>query len=161
MTDEASVRFRQIAVLGVRSNVRGAAVDANKRHLQRIGLYGGYQELLELAPDASEPYRVPPSGETTLSYRGLPYDCSKTCCALRRVDAGDAISRAARRCGHRAADHAAAWRHVGLLCTAGLLNGVFGQGDDAYRTLAIGQACDTFVEDDGDEQIIHHGNGGQ
>jgi hypothetical protein len=37
-TDEESVRFRQIAVLGVRSNVRGAAIDANKRHLQRIGL---------------------------------------------------------------------------------------------------------------------------
>jgi len=27
-----------------------------------------------LAPDACEPYRVPPSSETALSYRGLPYD---------------------------------------------------------------------------------------
>ena len=61
MTDEESVRFRQIAVLGVRSNVRGSAIDANKRLLQRIGLYGSYQELPELAPDACEPYRVPPS----------------------------------------------------------------------------------------------------
>jgi tRNA1(Val) A37 N6-methylase TrmN6 len=69
MTDEESVRFRQIAVLGIRSNVRGAAVDANKRLLQRIGLYGSYQELPELAPDACEPYRVPPSGETDLTYR--------------------------------------------------------------------------------------------
>ena len=42
MTDEESVRFRQIAVLGLRANVRGAAVDANKRHLQRISLYGSY-----------------------------------------------------------------------------------------------------------------------
>jgi hypothetical protein len=36
MTDSESERFRQIAVLGLRSNVRGAAVDANKRHLQRM-----------------------------------------------------------------------------------------------------------------------------
>ena len=74
MTDEESVRFRQIAVLGLRSNVRGSAIDANKRHLQRIGLYGNYQELPELAPDACEPYRVPLTSETALSYRGLPYD---------------------------------------------------------------------------------------
>ncbi len=74
MTDEESVRFRQIVVLGLRSNVRGAAVDANKRLLQRIGLYGSYQELPELVPGACESYRVPPSGEAALSYRGLPYD---------------------------------------------------------------------------------------
>ena len=131
MTEEESVRFRQIAVLGVRSNVRGSAIDANKRLLQRIGLYGSYQGLPELAPDACEPYRVPPSGETVLSYRGLPYDLLE-----------DLLT------------HSGAWKqvmpfiapyeevvterpitplhggHVGLLCTAGLLNGVFGQGDN-------------------------------
>ena len=111
MTDEESVRFRQIAVLGVRSNVRGSAIDANKRLLQRIGLYGSYQELPELAPDACEPYRVPPSDETVLSYRGLPYDLLEDLLhALRRVEAGDAVSRSTRRRGHRAADHASAWR---------------------------------------------------
>ncbi len=47
MTGEESVRFRQIAVLAVRSNVRGSAVDANKHQLQRIGLYGSYQEFPE------------------------------------------------------------------------------------------------------------------
>jgi hypothetical protein len=158
MTDEESVRFRQIAVLGVRSNVRGSAIDANKRHLQRIGLYGSYQELPELAPDACEPYRVPPSDETVLSYRGLPYDLLE-----------DLLP------------HSGAWKqvmpflapheevatgrpitplhggHVGLLCTAGLLNGVFGQGDDRHiaRWRSVKHVT-TFVEHDEENEIVHH-----
>jgi hypothetical protein len=158
MTADESVRFRQIAVLGIRSNVRGAAVDANKHQLQRIGLYGSYQELPELAPDSCEPYRVPPTGEAELSYRGLPYDLLE-----------DLLP------------HSGAWKqampllaphedvatgrpitplhggHVGLLCTAGLLNGVFGEGDDRHiaRWRSVKHVT-TFVEEDGDEQIVHH-----
>jgi hypothetical protein len=158
MTDVESVRFRQIAVLGLRSNVRGAAVDANKRRLQRIGLYGSYQELPELAPDACEPYRVPPSGETDLTYRGLPYDLLE-----------DLLT------------HSGAWKqmmsflapheevatgrpitplhggHVGLLCTAGLLNGIFGQGNDRHiaRWRSVKHVT-TFVEHDEENEIVHH-----
>jgi len=78
-------------------------------------------------------YVVPPSPEAILTYRGLPYD---------RLE--DMLP------------HSAAWRqvapllmpqedaatgrpitplhggHVGLLCTAGLLNGVFGKGEDRH-----------------------------
>jgi hypothetical protein len=158
MTDGESVRFRQIAVLGVRSNIRGSAIDANKRLLQRIGLYGSYQELPELAPDACEPYRVPTSSETALSYRGLPYDLLE-----------DLLT------------HSGAWKqvmpflapheevatgrpitplhggHVGLLCTAGLLNGVFGQGDDRHiaRWRSVKHVT-TFVEHDEENEIVHH-----
>jgi hypothetical protein len=126
--------------------------------LQCIGLYGSYQELPELAPDACETYRVPPSDETALSYRGLPYDLLE-----------DLLH------------HSGAWKqvmpflaphedvatgrpitplhggHVGLLCTAGLLNGVFGQDDDRHiaRWRSVKHVT-TFIEEDGDEQIIHH-----
>jgi hypothetical protein len=158
MTDEASVRFRQIAILGVRSNVRGAAVDANKRHLQRVGLYGRYQELPELAPDACEPYRVPPSSETTLSYLGLPYDLLEDLLPL-----SGAWKQAMPFLAPR--EDVATGRpitplhggHVGLLCTAGLLNGVFGQGDDRHiaRWRSVKHVT-TFVEEDGEEQIVHH-----
>ena len=74
MTDEESVRFRQIAVLGIRRNVRGVAVEEARRQLQRISPYGSFQALPELAPEACEPYPVPSTGEAALSYRGLPYD---------------------------------------------------------------------------------------
>ena len=111
MTDEESVRFRQIAVLGVRSNVRGAAVDANKRLLQRISLYGSYQELPELAPDACEPYRVPRYKRNGSQLPWPPLrPARRPVAALRRVEAGHAVSRSARRRGHRAADHPSAWR---------------------------------------------------
>ena len=158
MTDEESVRFRQIAVLGVRSNVRGAAVDANKRLLQSVGLYGSYQELSELAPDACEPYRVPPSGEAPLSYRGLPYDLLEDL-----LPQSGAWKQAAPLLMPH--EDVATGRpitplhggHVGLLCTAGLLNGVFGQGDDRHiaRWRSVKHVT-TFVEQDGDAEIIHH-----
>src|ERR1017187_4997392 len=61
MTDEESVRFRQIAVLGVRHNVRGVAVEEARRQIQRISPYGSFQALPELAPGACDPYFVPPT----------------------------------------------------------------------------------------------------
>ena len=158
MTDEDSVQYRQIAVLGQRRDVRGAAVEYNKRQLQSVGLYGSFQALSELQPGACPPYSVPPSAEAELSYRGLPYDLLE-----------DLLP------------HSGAWKqaapllmphedvatgrpitplhggHVGLLCTAGLLNGVFGQGDDRHiaRWRSVKHVT-TFVEQDGDAEIIHH-----
>jgi hypothetical protein len=111
-----------------------------------------------LQPGACPQYSVPPSAEAELSYRGLPYDLLE-----------DLLP------------HSGAWKqaapllmphedvatgrpitplhggHVGLLCTAGLLNGVFGQGDDRHiaRWRSVKHVT-TFVEQDGDTEIIHH-----
>lgn len=74
MTDPDSVQYRQIAVLGVRHEVRGIAVENNKRQLGSIGLYGSFQKLPELEADACAPYAVPGSDEVEMSYRGLPYE---------------------------------------------------------------------------------------
>src|ERR1035437_9378932 len=158
MTDEESVRFRQIAVLGVRRNVRGVAVEEARRQLQRISPYGSFQALPELAPDGCEPYRLPPTGEAALSYRGLPYDLVEDLLPLSgawkqtlpflmpREDVATGRPITPLHGGH-----------VGLLCTAGLLNGVFGQGDDRHiaRWRSVKNVT-TFVEEDGDSQIIHH-----
>jgi hypothetical protein len=158
MTDPESVKYRQIAVLGIRRDVRGGAIENNKRKLQSIGLYGSFLQLPELQPDACAPYPVPPSGEASLSYRGLPYDLLE-----------DLLP------------HSGAWRqasplllphddvatgrpitplhggHVGILCTAGLLNGVFGDGIDRHiaRWRSVKHVT-TFVEEEEDAQIIHH-----
>lgn len=158
MTDEESVRFRQIAVLAVRHNVRGAAIEENKRKLQSISPYGSFHAVSELGPGVCEPYLIPPSDEASLSYRGLPYDLLEdllpqsgawkqtTPFLLPREDVatGRPITPL-----HRG--------HVGLLCTAGLLNGVFGQGEERHiaRWRSVKHVT-TFVEDDGDTQIIHH-----
>lgn len=158
LSDPDSVQYRQIVVFGIRREVRGYTVENNKRQLQSIGLYGSFQKLPELEPGVCAPYAVPASGPAEVGYRGLPYDLLE-----------DLLP------------HSGAWRqvaplllphddiatgrpitplhggHVGLLCTAGLLNGVFGDGDDRHiaRWRSVKHVT-TFVEEDGDAEIVHH-----
>ena len=158
MTDEESVRFRQIAVLGVRRNVRGVAVEEARRQLQRISPYGSFQALPELVPGACEPYTVPSTGEAGLSYRGLPYDLLEDLLPLSgawKQTLPFLIPREDVATGRPITPlHGG---HVGLLCTAGLLNGVFGQNEDRHiARWRLVKHVTTFVEEDGDEQIIHH-----
>ena len=157
MTDDEAVRFRQIAVLGVRRNVRGVAVEHTRRQLQLISPYGSFQGLPELEPSACQPYPVPPTGEATLSYRGLPYDLLEDLLPqsgawkqtepflMPHEDVATGRPITPLHGGH-----------VGLLCTAGLLNGVFGQGEERHiaRWRSVKHVT-TFVEDDGDTQIVH------
>jgi hypothetical protein len=158
MTDEDSVRYRQIAVLGLRRDVRGTAVENSKRQLLSRGLYGSFLGLPELQPGACPPYSVPPSGESGLSYRGLPYDLLEDL-----LPQSSAWKQAASLL--MPYEDIATGRpitplhggHVGLLCTAGLLNGVFGQGGDRHiaRWRSVKHVT-TFVEQDGGTEIIHH-----
>jgi hypothetical protein len=158
MTDPDSVQYRQIAVLGVRREVRGVAVENNKRLLQSIGLYGSFQKLPELLPGVCAPYTVPASGPVEIGYRGLPYDLLEDLLP----QSGAWRQAAPLLLPH---DDIATGRpitplhggHVGLLCTAGLLNGVFGEGDDRHiaRWRSVKHVT-TFVEEDGDAQIVHH-----
>ena len=115
-------------------------------------------DLPELQPGACPPYSVPPSGEAELSYRGLPYDLLEDL-----LPQSGAWKQAAPLLMPH--EDVATGRpitplhggHVGLLCTAGLLNGVFGQGDDRHiaRWRSVKHVT-TFVEQDGDAEIIHH-----
>ena len=158
MTNPDSVQYRQIAVLGQRRDVRGVAVENNKRQLLNVGLYGSFLGLPELQPGACPPYSVPPSCEAELSYRGLPYDLLEDLLP----HSGAWKQAASLLMPH---EEVATGRpitplhggHVGLLCTAGLLNGVFGQGDNRHiaRWRSVKHVT-TFVEQDGDTEIIHH-----
>jgi len=156
MADPESVRFRQIVVFGVRRNVRGAAHEESQRRIRVLAKHDGYERLPELAAEIVEPYAVPVSGEAALTYRGLPYNVIE-----------DLLP------------HSAAWKqaaqvllpsediaigrpitplhggHVGLLCTAGLLNGVFGQGDGRHiaRWRSVKYVTE-FHEEEGDTKII-------
>jgi hypothetical protein len=158
MTDPESVQYRQIAVLGVRRDVRGIVVENNKRQLQSVGLYGSFQKLPELQPGICALYSVPASGPVEMGYRGLPYDLLEDL-----LPQSGAWRQAAPLLLPQ--DDIATGRpitplhggHVGLLCTAGLLNGVFGEGDDRHiaRWRSVKHVT-TFVEEDADAQIIHH-----
>ncbi len=158
MTDPDPVQYRQIAVFGIRREVRGYVVENNKRQLQSIGLYGSFQKLPELQPGVCAPYSLPASAPVDIGYRGLPYDLLEDLLP----QSGAWRQAAPLLLPH---DDIATGRpitplhggHVGLLCTAGLLNGVFGEDNDRHiaRWRSVKHVT-TFVEEDGDAQIVHH-----
>jgi hypothetical protein len=150
------VRFRQIVVFGLRRNVRGAVHEENLRHTRGLAQQAGYERLPELAPGIVEPYVVPVSGEATLTYRGLPYNLIEDLlphsaaweqAAQVLLPSEDIASGRPITPLHRG--------HVGLLCTAGLLNGVFGQGEERHiaRWRSVKHATE-FHEEEGDTKII-------
>jgi hypothetical protein len=156
MADAESVRFRQIVVFGVRRNVRGAAHEESQRRMRVLAQHGGYEKLPELAPESVGPFIVPLSGEAVLSYRGLPYDL------LEDLLPYSAAWKQAAQVLLPSEDIAIGrpitplhGGHVGLLCTAGLLNGVFGQGDDRHiaRWRSVKHLTE-FHEEEGDTKII-------
>ncbi len=156
MADAESVRFRQIVVYGVRRNVRGSAHEENLRRIRVLAQHGGYERLPELTPGAVEPYVVPRSGEAALIYRGLPYD------AIEDLLPHSAAWKQAAQILLPSADMAIGrpitplhGGHVGLLCTAGLLNGVFGQGDNRHiaRWRSVKYVTE-FHEEEGDTTVI-------
>jgi hypothetical protein len=101
---------------------------------------------------------VPPSDEAALSYRGLPYDVLED--ALLQSGAWNQampflLPREDVATGRPITPlHGG---HVGLLCMAGLLNGVFGHGEERHiaRWRSVKHVT-TFTEEDGDTQIVHH-----
>jgi hypothetical protein len=158
MTDPESVQYRQIAILGVRHDVRGTALEINKRQFQSVGLYGNFLKVPELQPGICQPYSVPRSGEATLSYRGLPYDLLED--LLPHSPAWKQVAPLLLPSGEVATGRPITplhGGHVGLLCTAGLLNGVFGEGVDRHiaRWRSVKHVT-TFVEQEGDAEVIHH-----
>ena len=156
MTDPESVRFRQIVVFGVRRNVRGAAHEENLRRTRALAVNGGYSKLPELTRDAIEPFAVPRSREASLSYRGLPYNLIEDLLphsAAWKQAAQVMLPREDMAIGRPITPlHGG---HVGLLCTAGLLNGVFGQGKDRHiaRWRSVKHVTE-FHEEEGDTKII-------
>jgi len=158
MEDPESVRLRQIAVFGVRRNVRGAALEDNRRRLLALASHDGYTKLpaLQEGVSTTTTFAVPVSGDAVLSYRGTPYDVVedllpnsgawKQVAPVLLPQEDTAIGRPITPL------HGG---HVGLLCTAGLLNGVFGQGDERHiaRWRSVKHVTE-FHEDEGDTKII-------
>jgi hypothetical protein len=156
MTSPESMKFRQIVVFGVRRNMRGAAHEENLRRARALAGNGGYSRLSELGPDAIEPFAVPRSGEASLSYRGLPYN------AIEDLLPHSAAWKQAGQVLLPSEDMAIGrpitplhGGHVGLLCTAGLLNGVFGHGEERHiaRWRSVKHVTE-FREEEGDTKIV-------
>ena len=134
LTEPACLQFRQIAVLASRRkrhvHLSDRALLESTRYLDNLAARPDLDPLGD-APD--ERYEVPPSGPMALTNAGLPLD------ELEDLLLESAAYRqASRLLLPRQRDvrgrpltplHGG---HVGLLCTAGMLNGVFGEGEDRH-----------------------------
>ena len=129
LTDPESVRFEQVVLTAVRKPMRGNAMEANRVLLQRL-IFN--EQPLDLEEE-HEPYFVPATPPAEVTYRGLPLDAIEDLIphsqAWKQV-APFLLPKEEMASGRPITPlHAG---HVGLLCTAGLLNGVFGDGSDRH-----------------------------
>jgi len=134
LTGPASVRYKQVAVFGVRrkryQRLQDSALLDSVRWLEMLASKPGLTTLSD-APAAR--YAVPSSGPVVLRNAGIPLD------ELEDLLVDSAAYRQASRVllpkqrdvrGRPLTPlHGG---HVGLLCTAGMLNGVFGEGENRH-----------------------------
>jgi SAM-dependent methyltransferase len=134
LTEPESVRYKQVAVLGRRrkrhQHLRDTAFLESVRWLEALALK---PDLTVLTDAPAIRYEVPTSGPVVLTNTGVPLDEVEDLL----LDSA-AYRQASRILLPRQRDvrgrpltplHGG---HVGLLCTAGMLNGVFGEGEDRH-----------------------------
>ena len=129
LTDPESDRFDQVVLLAVRSRVSAAAYETNRQKL----IEAIWRNPLPLLVGDETPYDIPASRPAEMVHRGLPLD-----------EIEDLVIKSAAWNKTRPfllpKEESAVGRpitplhggHVGLLCTAGLLNGVFGADQDRH-----------------------------
>lgn len=134
LTEPASVQYKQVTVFGLRrkrhQHVRDSVFLDSIRHLEMLSSKDDLQ-LLNDKPAVR--YAPPPSGPVSLTNTGIPLD------EVEDLLLNSAAYRQASRIllpkqrdvrGRPLTPlHGG---HVGLLCTAGMLNGVFGEGEDRH-----------------------------
>jgi hypothetical protein len=129
LTDPESERFDQVALFAVRRRINPAAHEGNRR-----ALFQAIQRRPLPPLTGNEPkYLIPPSPATRFVYCGLPLDqledLALRSSAWKRV-ASFLLPKEEASVGQPITPlHAG---HVGLLCTAGLLNGTFGEQRDRH-----------------------------
>src|SRR5260370_34384959 len=134
LTDPASVQYKQVAVFGSRrkrhQHLRDSALLDSVRWLEMLASKADLETLGQAPARRSE---IPPSGPVTLTHAGIPLDEVEDL-----LPDSAAYRQASRILLPKQRDvrgrpltplHGG---HVGLLCTAGMLNGVFGEGENRH-----------------------------
>jgi Uncharacterised methyltransferase family (DUF6094) len=134
LTEPESVKYKQVVVMGVRRT------RAERDRLQDSEITRARMRFESLATDPervspipAEPdslYAIPPGEPVRMAYRGLPLDQIEDLLprssAYRQASAV-LVAQQSHVSGRPLTPlHGG---HVGLLCTAGMLNGIFGEGE--------------------------------
>jgi hypothetical protein len=161
LTELDSQKYRQVVVFGVRRSQRerdkllDSDIFAETSYYSRVA--ASPLQIPELRDNPDCIYHVPPSEPLKLTYRGLPLDLIEDLLPgspAYRQAAAILFGRAENIEGRPLTPlHGG---HVGLLCTAGMLNGSFGHGEQ--RHIAYWQTVKTVhrseeTDDDGKTTI--------
>jgi hypothetical protein len=134
LTEPESVRFQQIVVLATRRKRNARHSDADLvRETRFLESLATHKELTPLTSCPTVKYEVPGSGPAVLTNTGIALD------EVEDLLLDSAAYRQATRILLPKVGHARGrpltplhGGHVGLLCTAGMLNGIFGEGEDRH-----------------------------
>jgi len=152
LTDPESDRFDQVALFGIRKKMTGEAYHRNRELLVKAI----WTNPLPTLTGEEAPYSVPATPPTALIYRGLPLDQIEDLVvrspSWKKVE-GFLLPKEEMAGGRPITPlHGG---HVGLLCTAGLLNGVFGRGKDRHiaRWRTVKSVTTFEVQEDGYKEV--------
>jgi SAM-dependent methyltransferase len=151
------VRYKQVVVIGARRTRRERErltdSDITRARLYYASLARNPSQMPVLPSEPEARYIVPVSGPAQLVYRGLPLDEVENLLPLSAAyrQAGRILfAEPASATGRPLTPlHAG---HVGLLACSGLLNGIFGSGDQrhiAFWQAVKARSCSTEEEDNG------------
>ncbi len=160
LTEPESARYKQVVLMGVhRTRQERDRLRDNEIIEAQLWLSSLETKLEELPPLPAEPdhlYAAPPSGPARLVHRGLPLDLIEDLLpkssAYRQASAVLFAQQADVTGRPLTPLHGG---HVGLLCTAGMLNGIF--GDREARHIAHWQSVklvDKSEEEEDGKTII-------
>jgi hypothetical protein len=128
------VQYKQIVVLAIRRKRHDRHSDAallrDARFLEAVATQN---EIAPLTDNPDVKYEVPVSGPVVLTNAGIPLDEVEDL-LLESAAYRQAARVLLPRLGHARGRPLTPLHggHVGLLCTAGMLNGVFGEGEDQH-----------------------------
>ena len=133
LTGRASVQYKQVVVLGRRRKRHHLRDSELLNSLRQLEMLAWKPDLADLTDGPAVSYEVPPSGPVLLTNTGIPLDEVEDLL----LDSA-AYRQASRILLPKQRDvrgrpltplHGG---HVGLLCTAGMLNGIFGEGENRH-----------------------------
>ncbi len=134
LTEPASVKYKQVVVLGRRRKRRHHLRDSELPNCVRwLEMLAWKSDLADLADHPPVFYEVPPSGPVVLTNTDILFDEVENLlldsAAFRQ--ASRILLPKQRDVGGRPLTplHGG---HVGLLCTAGMLSGIFGEGEERH-----------------------------
>lgn len=160
LTSPESVLYKQVVLFGIRrtrqerERLTDSAVQSSNRKLHDLTTQ--YEKIPPLGEVPDRLYPVPPSPPAKLEFRGLPLDQVEDSLAKSPAILQAQRVTHARRVVFSGRPLTPLHKgHVGLLCTSGLLNGIFGSGAD--RHLAYWDAVkvsDRIEEEDDDGATV-------